>query len=132
DIKKNTVIIGGYFDSMSVVPDLAPGAEAAGNAAALLEVARHLKANPPAYNVLFMANGAHHIALAGARQFVARHIVDGDGKADEAKKAQMAAYRCFLGLDLTSRTSTIGLFGKSSFYNQMNVASESLLLNQFA
>ncbi len=128
----NTVIISAYFDSMSVVPDLAPGAEAAGNMAALLEVARRFKANPPSYNVLFVANGSHHMALAGVRNFIANHVIDRDGKGDAAKKAEIASYRAFIGLDLTSRTKTVGIFAKSWFYNQMTVGSENILLNQFS
>ncbi len=128
----DTVVVSAYYDSMSVVPDLAPGAEAAGNMAALLEIARRFKANPPAYNILFVANGSHHLALAGVRNFLADHVIDRDGKADEAKKAEIASYRAFIGLDLTSRTPTVGMFAKSWFYNQMTVGSENILLNQFA
>ncbi len=128
----DTVVISAYFDSMSVVPDLAPGAEAAGNMAALFELARRFKADPPAYNVLFMANGSHHMALAGVRNFLAEHVIDRDGKASDAKKAEIASYRAFIGLDLTSRTRTVGMFGKSWFYNQMTVGNENILLNQFA
>ena len=128
----NTLIINAYFDSMSVVPDLAPGAEAAGNLAAFLELARRLKAKPLAYNVLFVANGAHHLALAGARNFVADHVIDKTGKADPAKKAENSSYRGFLNLDLTSRTPTVGFFAKSWFYNQMGSGSENILLNQFS
>ncbi|MBW3635390.1 MAG: M28 family peptidase, partial [Armatimonadetes bacterium] len=130
--KPNTVIVSAYYDSMSVVPDLAPGAEAAGSMAAMLEMARRFKANPPAHNVLFVANGAHHMALAGVRNFIAGHVIDADGKADEAKKAEMASYRAFIGLDLTSNTQTVGMFAKSWFYNQMTVGSENILLNQFS
>ena len=128
----NTVVINAYFDSMSVVPDLAPGAEAAGNLAAFLELARRLQAKPPAYNVLFVANGAHHLALAGTRNFIADHVIDKTGKADAAKKAEIGSYRGFLNLDLTSRTPTVGFFAKSWFYNQMGVGSENILLNQFS
>jgi hypothetical protein len=145
--KRNTLIVSAYYDSMSVVPDLAPGAEAAGNMAAMLELARSFKANPPAYNVLFVANGAHHMALAGVRNFIADHVIDMRGKPEDAtgdaaiksaqetydaKKAEIASYRAFIGLDLTSRTKTIGLFAKSWFYNQMTVGSENILLNQFS
>ena len=130
--KPNTLVVNAYYDSMSVVPDLAPGAEAAGNMAAMLELAARLKRNPPAYNVLFVANGAHHMALAGTRNFIAKHVIDGDGTADDAKKAEMASYRAFINLDLTSRTETVGLFAKSWFYNQMTVGSENILLNQFS
>lgn len=130
--KPNTIILSAYYDSMSVVPDLAPGAEAAGNMAALLELASRFKANPPNYNILFVANGAHHLALAGVRNFIADHVIDRDGKADDTKKAEIASYRAFIGLDLTSRTQTVGLFAKSWFYNQMAVGSENILLNQFS
>ena len=129
--KANTLIVNAYYDSMSVVPDMAPGAEAAGNLAAFLELAARLKANPPAYNVLFVANGAHHLALAGTRNFVADHVIDKSGSADDAKKAEIASYRGFINLDLTSRTPTVGFFAKSWFYNQMGVGSENILLNQF-
>ncbi len=129
--KANTIIVSAYFDSMSVVPDLAPGAEAAGNMAALLELAARLKANPPSDNVLFVANGAHHLALAGVRNFLATHAVDRDGKGGDALKAEIASYRAFMGLDLTSRTQTVGLFAKGWFYNQMTTGGENILLNQF-
>ncbi len=129
--KANTIVVNAYYDSMSVVPDVAPGAEAAGNLAAFLELAARLKQNPPAYNVLFVANGAHHLALAGTRNFIADHVIDKTGDADATKKAEIASYRGFLNLDLTSRTPTVGLFAKSWFYNQMGVGSENILLNQF-
>jgi len=129
--KANTVIVSAYYDSMSIVPDLAPGAEAAGNMAAMLELASRLQKNPPAYNVLFMANGAHHIALAGVRNFLAQHAVDRDGTGGDALKDEIASYRAFVGLDFSSRTRTVGLFAKSWFYNQMTTGGESILLNQF-
>jgi len=129
--KANTVIVSAYYDSMSVVPDLAPGAEAAGNMAAMLELASRLQKNPPAYNVLFMANGAHHLALAGVRNFLAQHAIDRTGTGTDALKAEIASYRAFVGLDFSSRTRTVGLFAKSWFYNQMTTGSENVLLNQF-
>ncbi len=127
-----TLIIGGYYDSMAITPDLAPGAEAAGNAAALLELARQFKARPPKYSVLFLAEGAHHIALAGMRNFAATHFLDTTGKAEKSVTERIDSYKGFVGLDLTSRTNTVGLFAKSSFYNQMTVGAENILLNQFA
>jgi hypothetical protein len=127
--KGDVVVIDGYYDSMAVTPDLAPGAEAASNCAALLELARHFAQRRPKYSVMFVANGAHHIALAGARNFAATHFLDdgSDGAAD-----RIGRVRAFIGLDLTSRTDTVGLFAKSWFYNQMTTANESILLNQFA
>ncbi len=135
ELSKQIIVINSYYDSMSVAPDLAPGAEAAGNCAAFLEMARFFKANPPKYSLLFVANGAHHLALAGVRNFLQTHFIDSTGKADKAKIAEIASYRAFVGLDLTSRTDTVGLFAKGAFYNQMTVGGnnqESILLNQFA
>lgn len=127
----NTLIIDAYYDSMAVTPDFAPGAEAAGNCAALFELARYFKAHPPRYNLMFVANGAHHLALAGARNFVADNLFDKDADGKPSKE-ELARYRGFIGLDLTSRTGTVGLFAKSWFYNQMTVSMESILLNQFS
>ncbi len=131
ELGKQTIIISGYYDSMAVTPDLAPGAEAAGNCAALLETARYFKANPGKYSLMFMANGAHHLALAGVRNFAATHFIDATGKGGDKLKDEIKSYRAFVGLDLTSRTPTVGLFAKSSFYNQMTVGSENILLNLF-
>ena len=134
ELKKQIIVINAYFDSMAITPDLAPGAEAAGNLAAFLDVARTFQAKPAKYTLLFVANGAHHLALAGTRNFLAKYFVDMKGDANEARKAEIASYRAFIGLDLTSRSDTLGLFAKASFYNQMIVGtnnSESILLNQF-
>jgi len=130
----DTLVINSYYDSMSIAPDLAPGAEAAGNCAALLETARFFQSSgrKPKYSLRFVANGAHHIALAGTRNYVAQHFTDRDGVGDKAVKAKIASYRGFIGLDLTSRTDTVGLFAKAWFYNQMTAANESILLNQFS
>lgn len=134
----DTLVMNAYFDSMSIVPDRAPGAEAAGNMAALIELARHFKANKMRpYSLLFVANGAHHVALGGVRNFLAQHFLerkDSPVKKDKDDKdiKEPAFYRGFIGLDLTSRTGTVGLVAKSAFYNQMGAGSENILLNQFA
>ena len=127
EAKNDVIVINAYYDSMSITPDLAPGAEAAANCAALLELASKFVQNKPKYSVMFVANGAHHVALAGARNFAARHFLD---NGDKGRAAEVARYRAFIGLDLTSRTGTVGVFAKSWFYNQMNT-SENILINQF-
>ncbi|HEY0074747.1 MAG TPA: M28 family peptidase, partial [Abditibacteriaceae bacterium] len=133
----DTLVVNAYYDSMSIVPDSAPGAEAAGNLAALLEIARTYSKKPQPYSLTFVANGAHHLALAGTRHFLANHFLeraakkDKDGKEIEGSGSptkkdkdgkdikEPAFYRGFIGLDLSSRTATVGLFAKSAFYNQM-------------
>ena len=70
------VIIESYYDSMSVVPTQAPGAESADGIASLLELARTFKANPPKRTVIFVACGAHFLGIQGARTFVDNHLDD--------------------------------------------------------
>ena len=58
-----------YYDAISVVPDLAPGAESAGNPAALLSLAQALKDRPPRRPVLLVFTAGHFESLAGVRWF---------------------------------------------------------------
>ena len=126
------MIVSAYFDSMSVVPDLAPGAEAAGNMAAMLELAARLKKNPPDSITCCSWRMARITWRSRAfATFWRRHAVDRDGKGGDPLKDEIASYRAFVGLDLTSRTQTVGMFAKAWFYNQMTTGSENILLNQF-
>lgn len=77
-LKNQVIAIESYYDSMSVVPDMAPGAEVACGVAAQLELAR-LYADPnskykPRRTVLFISTGAHHLALKGIRAYMAKHF----------------------------------------------------------
>jgi len=69
ELRKETVIIESFYDSISVVPALAPGAESACGIAALLEAAKAFKANPPKRTVRFLATSGHFQALAGMRRW---------------------------------------------------------------
>lgn len=71
ELSKEAIILEAYYDSISIVPRLAPGAENATGIAVLLELARLMKANPPARSVIFLACSGHFEALAGAREFQA-------------------------------------------------------------
>ena len=42
-LSNDVVVLEGYYDAMSVVPSLAPGAEQASSITALLEIARHFR-----------------------------------------------------------------------------------------
>lgn len=63
-----------YYDSISVVPGRAPGADQASGAAVLLALAEHFSQNPPRRTLLFAAMGSHFINLAGMDDFVNRHF----------------------------------------------------------
>ena len=51
---KEALIIEAYYDSISMVPRLAPGAENATGIATLLELARLFKAQRPARSIIFL------------------------------------------------------------------------------
>ena len=68
------VVLEGYYDAMSVVPALAPGAEQAASVTALLEIARHFRENPPARTIVFLATSAHHLGLRGVDDFIQRYL----------------------------------------------------------
>ena len=72
ELKGEMVVIQAYFDSMSVVPADAPGADPTCGIAALLEVARVLsmEENRPGRSVLFLATSGHFQGLAGMRAFM--------------------------------------------------------------
>ncbi len=120
------VVIESYYDSMSIVPTQAPGAESADGIAALLEIARAFKAHPPKRTVLFVACGAHFLGMQGARTFVDRHV-DGWRPISALDSAEHTLFHkalpdrtnvlLFSGLDLTSQTGSVGVFYKGSFYD---------------
>ncbi len=73
-MREQIIAVQGYFDSISVVPALAPGAESACGIASLLEVARVFRANPPKRSMYFVATSGHFQALQGIREFLDAHI----------------------------------------------------------
>jgi len=120
------IVIESYYDSMSIVPTQAPGAEAADGIAALLELARAFKAHPPKRTVQFVACGAHFLGIQGARTFVDKHMDDWRpvSTLDSLKHSLMGKplpnrtnVLLFSGLDLSSQTGSVGVFYKGNFYD---------------
>ena len=107
---KGVVVIGAYYDSMSVVPALSPGADQACSVVALLELARTLKQHPLQRRVVFVATAGHCEALAGVKQFIRNHILPEPGSGTEP--LDVAA---FLSLDLSSHSRRLGIFYKGHF-----------------
>ncbi len=67
---KEALILSAYYDSISVVPRRAPGAENAVSLSTMLELARAFRDHRPARSIIFLATSGHFQALAGAREFV--------------------------------------------------------------
>jgi len=106
------VVVGAYYDAISPVPALAPGAEQALGVAAWLELAGALAARPPPRTVLLLATAGHFQALAGMRAFADRWRELGKGAApqggvEELLRGLKPTY--YLGLDLSSQSRHLGL-----------------------
>ena len=110
---EGVVVFSAYYDSMSVVPALSPGAEQACSVAALLELARTLKQRPLKRRAVFVATAGHCEALAGMRDFVRRHMLPPEGGGEPAM--DVAA---FVGIDLSSHGRRVGLFYKGHLIDQ--------------
>jgi len=106
------VCIQTYYDSMSVVPAVSPGAEAACGVAVMLELARVLKADPPGCSVLFLATSGHHLGRCGIFDFVHRHSRRRSPFCDQLDKPIYPDL--LLSLDLTSRNNTVGVAFQSA------------------
>jgi len=107
ELSRKLVCISTYYDSMSVVPALAPGAEAACGAAVMLELARLFKAQPPKCSIMFLAVGGHHLANSGMMAFLHQH-------ARRRNPFQSAIEQplnpdLMVCLDLTSQNETVGV-----------------------
>ncbi len=66
--RKDLSMVVVHYDSTSIAPGLAPGAEAASSVAAMFELIERMKKDPPERSVLFLAVGAHYPAMAGEAQ----------------------------------------------------------------
>jgi hypothetical protein len=73
-LKDDVVVLEAYYDAMSVVPALTPGAEQAASITALLELARYFRQHPPARTLVFLATSAHHLGLRGIDDFIQRYL----------------------------------------------------------
>ena len=132
--KNQIIVIESFYDSTSVVPSLAPGAESTCGMASLLELARIYKKHPPARTIWFVATSGHFQSLEGIRVYLDKNMPELEQPRTREKfKAWFSRVipglkhrqvrkppqiYLFAGLDLTSQTKGIGIFYKGYFYNQ--------------
>lgn len=110
--RREAVVVASYYDAISPVPALAPGADQASGVAVWLELARRLLQAPPARTVVLVASPGHFQALAGMRDFVDLLRRQADGEAPTtALQERLAPLRIgtVLCLDLSSRGSAVTL-----------------------
>ncbi len=113
------IVFQAYYDSISMVPDLAPGAEQACGAAVLLELVRSLRTlpEPPPRPLYALFTSAHGQAMAGITAFVRdlAETIDRHPDGGEGLLAEMGRPGLFVGLDLSSRSNRIGVFAFGGF-----------------
>jgi len=145
ELSKQTVFLTAYYDSMSIVPQLSPGAESAAGAASLLEITRTLTKYPPKRTVRVIFNGAHFVGLAGIRNYVATHLDElTDGLPVQRKKKflglipytgtvrEKMQVNLFLAFDLSTQSERVGVFYKGMFYDQREDTDISRHFSDFA
>jgi hypothetical protein len=148
-LRDEHIVLSAYYDSISVVPSLAPGAESACGIAALIEVAKKLKAAEPKRTIVFVATSAHFMGMAGAATYSRGFEIaktngstklpaelDKDGNKTQTIIAFYKRYfstfedadkkptAIFIGLDLSSGTRKIGLFARGSYEDNRDTARE--------
>jgi len=79
-LSKQQVVIQAYYDSIAITPALAPGAENACSIAALMQIARAFKQQPPKRTVIFLATSGHFEALSGTKFFIRQYIRGAHGE----------------------------------------------------
>jgi hypothetical protein len=121
-IAKQIIVVQAYYDGMSVVPALAPSAEAATGLAGLLQTARTFKQLGSERTIWFVATSGHYLGLQGVREFVDNHIDKWQVPGPFAKlfggaKEPEEPIYLWAGLDMASQTRAMGIFYKGWFYN---------------
>lgn len=105
-----TVVLEAFYDSMSIVPSMAPGAESALGVATLLELARSLTVHPPARTVRLLLTAGHFEGLAGTRHWLDSHF---QAISDGSEPVSL-----YSSLDVGSKTKGVGMFYKGHFFDQ--------------
>ncbi len=73
-LSKQQVVVQAYYDSISITPAQAPGAENASSIAALFQLIKAFKQHPPKRSVVFLATAGHFEGLAGAKNFIRERV----------------------------------------------------------
>ena len=105
DLKDQVAVIGAYYDSWSVVPQISPGATDSMGIAFLLEMSRLLAETRPERTIWLVAFAGHYQGLVGGREFVENHFSELETK-----------LKMMLTLDLTSDSDIVAVYATGSMY----------------
>ena len=120
-LQKEVVFLAAHYDAVSPVPALAPGAEQAASAAALLELARGFATRPPKRTVALLWTAGHFENMAGMRHF-APLLLAAAGRRESVEETALLQRlraletRFFVGLDLSLHSPRLGAFRPQAPY----------------
>ncbi len=118
-LKDELIIISSYYDSISVVPSISPGATSACGISTLLELAEYFVSNPPKRSILFLATSSHFMSMKGIDDFIQKHCRNEKPFSERIKKEDKIKVALFIGLDISSDSDKIGIWHNSyEFYYQ--------------
>jgi ABC-type antimicrobial peptide transport system permease subunit len=109
-VDEEIIAVGAHYDSWSVVPDIAPGADESTGVATLLELARFFSEHTPKRTMWFVALSGHWEALAGAREFTERYYFS-----PEIKNGTKVMWM-FINLDFSTDSNKVGLVFVGDMY----------------
>lgn len=107
-LKDEVIVLESYYDSMSPVPAVSPGANQASSVVAMLEMARYFREHPPARTVYFLATSGHFLSLSGVSDFTQRHTRKTEYFAERI--GEPINMKLFVGLDLSSARDQVGIY----------------------
>ncbi|MCM8820770.1 MAG: hypothetical protein NC932_02320, partial [Candidatus Omnitrophica bacterium] len=118
-LKEEVIILQAYYDSVSIVPSIAPGASSASSISALLDILDYFSVNPPARTVVFLATSSHFQTMRGMNEFIQKHLRKEPLFRKRIKEEDIIQPKLFIGLDLSDCSDSLGLWHNSyDFYTQ--------------
>ena len=113
-LKDEVIVLESYYDSISSVPAVSPGANQATGVAVLLEIAQYFAAHPPARTIYFLATSGHFMALSGVNDFSYRHARTSTHFKDNIEDPLNV--KLFAGIDLSSARDQLGVIYSGIFF----------------
>ncbi|HDD65030.1 MAG TPA: FtsX-like permease family protein, partial [Firmicutes bacterium] len=118
-LKNDLIIISAYYDSISVVPSLSPGATSACNISALLELVDFFTKNPPDRTIMFLATSSHYMSMKGIDEFIQRHCRNIEPFKSRIKEEERIEPKLFIGLEISDNSDELGIWHNAyEFYYQ--------------
>ena len=118
-LKDEIIVLESYYDSISVVPSLAPGASSACGISTLLKLAEYFVKNPPKRTVIFLATSSHFESLKGIDDFIQRHSRNISPFSERIPDDEKILPKLFIGLELSDGSDELAIWHNSyDFYTQ--------------